>query len=328
MEDLISVIVPVYKAENYLNECIDSIINQSYNNLEIILIDDGSPDSSGKICDKYAKKDNRIKVIHKENGGVSSARNEGLKIFKGKYFTFVDSDDKIDIYYLEIMYDYIIKNNADMCISKNFHFKNNIGRNSIKNNGINKEILFSNYKELDIAHIINYYHGSGVTAKLYRVTNDIPVFEKIKIGEDLLFNIDYMNHLNKVLFLDYNGYFYRISEESLTNSMQDSLLSDLEKIIIKKNLKYGIYSVYCFRIYNEQICNIYSNKPKNLYKTIKTIDKLPYLKDMISNKNSTKIIIKLTGKKINYIKLITFFIRNNFYILATILERIKYKVKK
>ena len=93
---LISVIVPVYKVEPYLRECLDSIVNQSYRNLEIILIDDGSPDRSGEICDEYAANDKRIVVIHQENKGVSEARNAALDIARGDYFQFVDSDDRIE----------------------------------------------------------------------------------------------------------------------------------------------------------------------------------------------------------------------------------------
>ena len=92
---LISIIVPVYNVDKYLSKCIDSIISQTYNDIELILVDDGSPDNSPKICDEYARKDNRIIVIHKENGGVSSARNAGLDIAKGKYIGFVDPDDYI-----------------------------------------------------------------------------------------------------------------------------------------------------------------------------------------------------------------------------------------
>lgn len=105
-DDLISVIVPVYNVEKYLHKCINSILNQTYKNLEIILIDDGSTDNSGKICDEYALKDNRIKVIHKENGGLSSARNAGLDICSGDYIGFVDSDD----YIAEDMYEYLYVN--------------------------------------------------------------------------------------------------------------------------------------------------------------------------------------------------------------------------
>jgi glycosyltransferase involved in cell wall biosynthesis len=101
---LISVIVPVYNVEPYLRKCLDSIINQTYKNLEIILVDDGSPDNCGQICDEYAKKDDRIKVIHKENGGISSVRNAGLDVANGEYISFVDSDD----YIAENMYDGLI----------------------------------------------------------------------------------------------------------------------------------------------------------------------------------------------------------------------------
>ena len=93
--ELISVIVPIFKVEDYLRKCVDSVINQTYKNLEIILVDDGSPDNCPKICDEYANQDSRIKVIHKENGGLSDARNAGMKIAKGEYVSFIDSDDYI-----------------------------------------------------------------------------------------------------------------------------------------------------------------------------------------------------------------------------------------
>ena len=109
MKSLVSVIVPIYKVEKYLNKCVDSIINQSYKNLEIILVDDGSPDKCGEICDKYAEKDSRVKVIHKENGGLSDARNAGIDIAKGDYLLFVDSDDWITSNICEVL----IKNAND-----------------------------------------------------------------------------------------------------------------------------------------------------------------------------------------------------------------------
>lgn len=114
MEPLISVIVPVYKVEQYLNRCIDSIINQSYQRLEIILVDDGSPDACGKICDKYADKDNRVKVIHKENAGLSSARNAGLVVASGDYIGFVDSDDWIVTDMFESLVGAAERENADI----------------------------------------------------------------------------------------------------------------------------------------------------------------------------------------------------------------------
>lgn len=113
-QDLITIVIPVYKVEKYLKKCIESIINQTYKKLEIILIDDGSPDNCGKICNEYAKNDQRIKVIHKENGGLSSARNAGIDIATGDYITFVDSDDYITEDYVEYMYKILKQNNVKM----------------------------------------------------------------------------------------------------------------------------------------------------------------------------------------------------------------------
>jgi glycosyltransferase involved in cell wall biosynthesis len=111
---LISVIIPVYNVEEYLHECVDSVINQTYKKLQIILVDDGSTDSSGKICDEYAEKDDRIVVIHKENGGLSSARNAGLNVAHGNYISFVDSDDWVLPEFIEKLYCAIIENDCDM----------------------------------------------------------------------------------------------------------------------------------------------------------------------------------------------------------------------
>ena len=115
-DELISIIIPVYKVEKYLEKCINSIIGQTYTNLQIILVDDGSPDNSGKICDKYAKKDSRVEVIHKSNGGLSEARNSGIERAKGKYIGFVDSDDYIKEDMYEVLYNLITRFQADVSI--------------------------------------------------------------------------------------------------------------------------------------------------------------------------------------------------------------------
>ena len=112
----ISVIVPVYKVEPYLRKCLDSIVNQTYRNLEIILVDDGSPDNCGRICDEYAERDNRIRVIHQKNGGVSSARNEGLKIASGDWIGWVDSDDWIEPDMFEYLLENAKKSKADIAV--------------------------------------------------------------------------------------------------------------------------------------------------------------------------------------------------------------------
>ncbi len=124
---MISVIVPVYNVEKYLSRCLDSILNQTYKDFEIVLVDDGSKDSSGKICDEYASKSEKIKVLHCENGGLSNARNKGCDASKGEYITFVDSDDLIHTKYLEILIRLIESNRADIsCCNFNFFDDNSI----------------------------------------------------------------------------------------------------------------------------------------------------------------------------------------------------------
>ena len=115
---LISVVVPIYKVEEYLQRCVDSIINQTYKNLEIILVDDGSPDSCPKMCDNFAKQDKRIKVIHKINAGVSEARNTGLEYATGDYVGFIDSDDYIHPTMYEKLLNGIKKENSDICMCR------------------------------------------------------------------------------------------------------------------------------------------------------------------------------------------------------------------
>ena len=113
---LVSVIVPIYNVEKYLRKCVDSILNQTYKNLEIILVDDGSPDNCGNICDEYALSDSRIRIIHKKNGGLSDARNAGLDIARGNYILFVDSDDYIDETMVEKLYEALEKEKAEMSL--------------------------------------------------------------------------------------------------------------------------------------------------------------------------------------------------------------------
>ncbi len=114
MSELISIIVPVYNVEKYFRDCLDSIIAQTYRNIEIILVDDGSPDKCGEICDEYSQKDSRIKVLHKENGGVSAARNDGVAACSGEYFTFIDPDDILHPQMVEILYKLLKENNTDI----------------------------------------------------------------------------------------------------------------------------------------------------------------------------------------------------------------------
>ncbi|MBD9098412.1 glycosyltransferase family 2 protein [bacterium] len=177
MKDKISIIVPVYKVEQYLRKCVDSIIKQTYSNLEIILIDDGSPDDCPIICDEYAMKDNRVVVIHKKNGGLSDARNVGIAKATGKYITFVDSDDYIASDYIEYLYKLILSANGDVSIVLPQIFYDN-----------QEQVAISNKKE----SIRIYDSKSALLTMLYQKEFDTSAWGKLyskKIFEDVVFPV-------------------------------------------------------------------------------------------------------------------------------------------
>lgn len=173
MDDLISVVIPVYNVEKYLNRCIDSVLKQTYKNIEIILIDDGSTDRSGKICDEYNKKDNRIIVIHQKNQGLSSARNNGLMKLKGKFVCFIDSDDFVETDYIESMYNNLIDNKVDMACCGYAYFYENGKIEEINYGNIEKK--YSKDEAQEYLNIIGYFNVATWN-KLYK----IELFDNIK----------------------------------------------------------------------------------------------------------------------------------------------------
>lgn len=227
--NMISVIIPVYKVEKYLSRCIESVINQTYKDLEIILVDDGSNDSCPQICDKYAEKDGRIVVIHKENGGLSSARNAGIEIAKGEYIAFLDSDDE---YYeetsIEKMHN-LLKNNSDaqLCVLKYQEIDENgkILDNNISLDGMNylidedefwKRILFNDNVEFIVAW-----------SKLYRrEVFDTVRFKVGKINEDLFLLVDLMKVCKKIAVSNDICVKYRQRSGSIMNNEKISASID------------------------------------------------------------------------------------------------------
>ncbi len=162
---LVSVIVPVYKVEKYLDRCIKSIRNQKYSNLEIILVDDGSPDNCGNMCDNYQKEDKRIKVIHKENGGLSSARNAGLKVATGDYITFIDSDDWVTYDMISYMIDQMFSNHADIVSTSYVLAKDE----SQKLSGV------SDVKIMNKEQALEYFFDIGMRSRV----SDYPAWSKL-----------------------------------------------------------------------------------------------------------------------------------------------------
>lgn len=216
MNDLISIVVPVYNVQKYLENCIESIIGQTYTSIEIILVDDGSTDKSSSICDKYAEIDSRIKVIHKENGGLSSARNAGLKQSSGKYVGFVDSDDYIDSTMYEKMLISMKEDDSQICCC---------GRKIVKDKDVIRyEYTAENNACLNNKDAINQlllgtYIDVAAWDKLYvkSLFDDIE-FPEGEINEDLPIMARLFSKCNKISYIKNPFYNYRITPGSITNS--------------------------------------------------------------------------------------------------------------
>ncbi len=221
MNPLISIIVPVYNVEQYLDKCVESIVNQTYTNLEIILVDDGSSDSSPALCDKWEKSDKRVIVIHKHNGGVSSARNAALDVSRGDYIGFVDSDDYLEPDMYENLLDSIKQNKSDVAVC-GFKYKDNCF--SFKNNAVisspeAKIMLFNNR---DFPAFEGYSCNKLYSAKIIQ-SNKIRFNEKYLICEDTLFNFSVFDYSDKVSLVNYCGYNYQYRSSSASNNSDEKL---------------------------------------------------------------------------------------------------------
>ena len=225
MMDLISIIVPVYNTEKYLDRCIQSILSQTYTNFELLLIDDGSTDSSGAICDSYAEQDSRVRVFHKPNGGVSSARNMGLDNALGEWIIFCDSDDWIDAEMYEQMYNAAIQNKVDMvCCGLLVEHNNKKDTLSYNNSYEDHKLMYD-----CLAPIIVTYFATGnklVSKKIYDI-NRIRATEGANMWEDveLMTKIRYFSQSSCVInkpFYHYN----RMNESSITSALK--MLSRVE----------------------------------------------------------------------------------------------------
>jgi glycosyltransferase involved in cell wall biosynthesis len=213
--ELISVIIPVYNVENYLKKCLDSVISQTYNNLDIILINDGSKDYSGKICEEYASKDKRITLISRKNAGQASARNIGLDMAKGEFIAFVDSDDYIEPNMYEILLKALTESNADIaeCKSRNF-FGNNFS--NIVQSG---KITILSQEEVLNDLFYNKYVRFEVWDKLYRKSSIGEVrFKDGQLFEEVYFGRLVFQKINSLVSVDMVLYNYLVGRTGNTNS--------------------------------------------------------------------------------------------------------------
>ncbi len=235
MEKLISVVVPVYNVERYLEKCIRSIINQSYKNLEVILVDDGATDHSGELCDKFASMDARIKVIHKENGGLSDARNAGIDVATGEYLAFVDSDDFIHPKMYETMVRIMEKDQAEMAICKIAHVREDDSINQNLSIPTDSKRMVSG-KDLQHMYFDNRYAQMVVVAwnKIYKRG----YFEEIRYPKGKIHEDEYTTYkitypCSRISIIDAPFYYYVTRDTSIMGSF-DGKRFDLLKSYIER----------------------------------------------------------------------------------------------
>lgn len=310
MEELITIVVPVYKVEKYIDKCINSILKQTYKNLEIILVDDGSPDTCGEICDNYAKQDARIKVIHKENGGLSDARNAGIDIAKGKYISFIDSDDYIDSEYIELLYKTIIKDETDMAISAHKVIYDN---GTILEKATGEESILSSK---EVLKRILYDDGIDLSAwaKLYKMElfKDVR-YPKGRLFEDAATTYKLINRCTNVSIISKSTYNYVIRGNSITNlnfseKKMDLIKSTEEMCEYIKN-KYPDLQSAC----NRRLMYAYLSTLTQLVKSDKKNKKIEQQLYLYIKENSKPILKDKNVPKRDKIALVSIKFGSQFY---------------
>lgn len=300
---MISVIVPVYKVEKYLEKCVNSICSQSYSDLEIILVDDGSPDNCGKICDEMALNDQRIRVIHQKNQGLAAARNAGLAIAQGKYVAFVDSDDTIENGTYLMLHNMIENYDTDIAICE---------CRKVKENELLKQIEYSNYNDklLDNNKLWELVFGqlnNSSWNKLYKrsLIGELQFPPKMVHGEDLLFNIEYLAKCNTGVYNEAPVYNYLSRNDSITRSsfnenvFWEIIAKDKAKDLVKQYMPIQLKNaeLFCFRARMNVLRSVYAADNELKYQDkideIKRYIKQQYRNIKKSLKKKEKIEYKL-----------------------------------
>lgn len=300
---MISVIVPVYKVEKYLEKCVNSIRSQSYSDLEIILVDDGSPDNCGKICDEMALNDQRIRVIHQKNQGLAAARNAGLAIAQGKYVAFVDSDDTIENGTYLLLYNMIEHYDTDIAICE---------CRKVKESEVLEQVEYSKYENrvLDNNKLWELVFGqlnNSSCNKLYKrsLIGDLQFPQKVVHGEDLLFNIEYLAKCNIGVYNEAPVYNYFSRNNSITRSSFNEnvffeiVAKDKAKDLVKKYMPVQMSKaeLFCFRARMNVLRSVYAADKELRYQDkideIKRYIKQQYRNVKKSLKKKEKIEYKL-----------------------------------
>ena len=286
MEDLISIIVPVYNVEAYLKECISSIMNQTYHALQVILIDDGSTDKSGEICDCFAKQDDRIEVIHQKNSGVSSARNAGLQVANGRFVIFTDADDKLPNTAYQSLLAAWTGEEESLVIGKIKYIDNEGNEIKISSDFREAKIDINTFTR-DLIEEKKFGYLGYLCDKLFVrriITENGLIFNHaIKLNEDRLFILQYLFYCKEVLFCNRTIYFYRQRSDSAINeTRRNHIVSDKEMtmidafILMEKICQMHSDALYyiCIRKAYENILGLLGKVYKNDYEKKRKLTKL------------------------------------------------------
>lgn len=298
--ELISVIIPVYNVEKYLMRCVDSVRSQTYQNLEIILVDDGSPDRCSEMCEEIKQMDSRVKVIHKENGGLGFARNSGLEAVTGEYVTFIDSDDWISQDHIENLYIDAKKNNSDVVIGAHTSVDANGHQKTYapsveKNLYLGRDIIDSIVLpiigtepacpqdiQLDTSSCMNLYRMAIIRQNNLRFLS-----EKVAIAEDLYFNIDFFCHAQIVSVIKEFGYYYFENADSISRKYDPKRFERTIRyfeIIRTQIAQYGLEEHSSYRAERSFLLKIRVAIRHIVLSDVSYRDKLQQIKEILNHK--------------------------------------------
>ncbi|PLR85412.1 glycosyltransferase family 2 protein [Bacillus sp. V33-4] len=331
----VTVAVPIYNAEKYLENCIKSVINQSFKDIQILLINDGSSDQSGEICDRYQLKDPRIKVYHNSNQGVSNTRNFAINKSDGKYICFVDADDEIDTYMVQTLHEYIENEDADMVIC---------GHKSVYLEHKNKQIVKHNPPEFNgsiieflerIEEFLNTESVQGPCGKIFKTElikkNKIQFPKKLSFGEDTIFVYSYLSCSKKIVSIEKCFYSYM---KRNNNSLSASITQDKVKIFInlyddlqKLLNKFNIYEKQ--NLIEKKICLAAVSCIDEIYQTNRKLSakkRIEFISNIFSNERVIECFFKQTHTSKRY-KLIGILVQKRLFRLLELLFRLKTLIK-
>lgn len=333
--DKVSIVVPIYNVEKYIEKCLESLVNQTYFKLEILLVDDGSIDNSIAICEKYQEKDERIHILHQKNRGVSAARNLGTKEATGKWIVYVDPDDWLDGNIIEEVVNLAIKNQADIAQWNSIYEyeKSSKKRKPIKEKSFEKKEI----EEVKFNILSPRYSGMtmgpvrGVWGKLYKreiiQKNGIEFPTDLRVFEDAMFNLEVLDHANRIIFCNIYGHHYRVTEQSAVNVFKKNYPETVERVLKKvitytndqdKKTYQELYYVLGCEFISTLFTRYFFHKNNQISNRLKEIDRY------FSKKLYQEILKNVDKKYLNKKqKLLTTLLKNKMYRMIALLYFLK-----